>query len=64
MKLLMIAAVLALSLASLAAVGTETCFLESEQDAGMNKICFYSCVSGDAAITIKAVQLCPLSIKR
>ncbi len=43
---------------------SETCFLKDERDAGMNRICLYSCVSGDAAITIKYTQLCPLSIKR
>ena len=43
---------------------TETCFSASETVDGLNKICFYDCVSGQAAITIKATQLCPLTIKR
>ncbi|MDG2060848.1 MAG: hypothetical protein P8J93_03395 [SAR86 cluster bacterium] len=38
------------------------CFLENETTSGMNKICYYSCVSGTKAITIGAVQLCPLTI--
>lgn len=49
---------------TLSAGGTETCFSKSEKVDGMNKICFYSCTSGEAAITIKSTQLCPLSIKR
>jgi len=44
--------------------GSELCFLDRETESGLNKICFYSCISGDAAITIKSTQLCPLSIKR
>lgn len=47
-----------------AAALTETCFGTGEKTDGMNKICFYSCPSGDAAITISSVRLCPLSIKR
>jgi hypothetical protein len=44
--------------------GAETCYYKSEQDSGMNRICTYSCLSGDAAITIKIPKLCPLSIQR
>ena len=40
-----------------------TCFKKGERISGMNKICTYSCVSGDKAITISSVKLCPLSIK-
>lgn len=40
-----------------------TCFKKSERVSGMNKICTYSCVSGDKAITIGSTSLCPLSIK-
>ena len=40
-----------------------TCFKKGERISGMNKICTYSCISGDKAITIKSVKLCPLSIK-
>lgn len=43
---------------------SETCFKSGEREAGLNKICYYSCPSGDAAITIKSTQLCPLSIHR
>jgi len=39
-----------------------TCFKKGERISGMNKICTYSCVSGDKAITISSVKLCPLSI--
>lgn len=43
---------------------SETCFSTGEKTSGMNKICYYNCVSGEAAITIKGTQLCPLTIKR
>ena len=39
-----------------------TCFKKSERVSGMNKICTYRCVSGDASITVKAHELCPISI--
>ena len=39
-----------------------TCFKKGESTSGMNKICYYRCISGDAAITIKSYKLCPLSI--
>jgi hypothetical protein len=38
------------------------CFKTGEQTSGMNKICYYNCVTGGSAITIGATQLCPLSI--
>ena len=41
-----------------------TCFFQYEEPAGMNKICYYSCITGRAAITISSVQLCPLTIDR
>lgn len=41
-----------------------TCFKTGEETAGMNKICYYDCLGNRAAITIKATQLCPLSINR
>jgi hypothetical protein len=40
------------------------CFKTGEQTSGMNKICYYNCLGSEAAITIGAVQLCPLSIDR
>jgi hypothetical protein len=48
----------------LLAGGAGTCFYKSEKDSGTNKICFYSCAGGDAAITVKGYQLCPLTIKQ
>ena len=45
-------------------IATETCFSKGEKTDGMNKICFYSCPSGEAAITVSAVSLCPVSINR
>jgi len=41
-----------------------TCFKSGEQVSGMNKICYYNCLGSQAAITIGAVELCPLSIDR
>ncbi len=41
-----------------------TCFKTGERTSGMNKICFYNCLGSEAAITIGAVELCPLSIDR
>ena len=38
------------------------CFKSGEQVSGMNKICYYKCLSGTKAITIKSHQLCPLNI--
>ena len=45
--------------------GNETfgmCFKKGERVSGLNKICTYTCTSGDKSITIKSTQLCPLSI--
>ncbi len=51
-------------LPTLAFAGEETCFYKSDEVSGLNKICYYSCASGEAAYTVKAAQLCPLTIKR
>jgi hypothetical protein len=48
--------------ATLLASGANACMLKGEQTSGMNKICYYSCVSGTRAITISAVALCPLTL--
>jgi len=40
------------------------CFKTGERISGMNKICFYDCMGSGTAITIGAVELCPLTIKR
>jgi hypothetical protein len=40
------------------------CFLSGEDTSGMNKICYYDCVSGKRAITIRATSLCPLSLSQ
>lgn len=41
-----------------------TCFKTGEQVSGMNKICYYNCLGSEAAITVGAASLCPLSINR
>jgi hypothetical protein len=38
------------------------CFKTGEQISGLNKLCFYDCAGSGASITVKAYQLCPLSI--
>jgi hypothetical protein len=40
------------------------CFFKHDYVSGLNKICIYDCLGSDAAITIGAVQLCPLTINR
>jgi hypothetical protein len=63
-KLILTGALLAI-LGSVSLVAySETCFSKGEKTDGMNKTCFYSCPSGEAAITISSVKLCPLSIQR
>jgi len=58
MKKVILAAVL------LAPIGAQACFLSGERVSGMNKICYYDCVSGTRAITIRSTSLCPLSLYR
>lgn len=40
------------------------CFFKRDETSGMNKICYYDCLGSLTAITISAVAICPLSIKR
>ena len=42
-------------------VAENVCFLTKEETSGFNKICFYDC---GAAITIKSMETCPMTIKR
>jgi hypothetical protein len=39
-----------------------SCFFQSERKSGMNKICFYRCLSGTKAITVGALDFCPMTI--
>ena len=39
-----------------------SCMKSGEQKSGMNKICYYRCLSGTKAITVGALEFCPLSI--
>jgi hypothetical protein len=41
-----------------------TCFKTGEKTSGFNKICYYDCLGSEAAITIGATQLCPLTIQQ
>lgn len=52
------------ALALLFPLAGSACFLSGERTAGMNKICYYDCVSGTKAVTIRATSLCPLSLYR
>lgn len=40
------------------------CFFDYEEEAGMNKICYYDCMGSRAAITVPSYRLCPLTIDR
>lgn len=40
-----------------------TCFKQSERISGFNKLCEYSCVTGNTVRTITSTQLCPLTIR-
>lgn len=42
----------------------ELCFFSGDREAGMNRICYYDCLSGTVAITINLLALCPLTIRR
>lgn len=59
-----LALVLAISGAVSLSAFRERCYYDRETVDGLNKICYYSCASGSAAITVKSHQLCPLSIQR
>ncbi len=54
--------ILALLLISSAAFAG-TAFFKYERTSGMKKICFYDYLGSEVAITIGAVQLCPLTIQ-
>jgi len=41
-----------------------SCFLQYSYVSGLNRICIYDCCGSQAAITIGAVELCPLTINR
>jgi hypothetical protein len=59
MRLILFLVVLALSQNASAIM----CFKSGEQVSGMNKICYYRCPSGTAAITVASYELCPLNIE-
>ena len=39
------------------------CFKVGERISGFNKICTYSCLGSDVAITISNISLCPISYR-
>jgi hypothetical protein len=39
------------------------CIRAGEQDAGLNKICYYDCAGWKTAITISASRICPVHIE-
>ncbi len=57
-KIIIAAAFITTSTAATAATG----FLAGERVSGMNKICYYDVLGSTAAITIGAVELCPLTV--
>jgi len=64
MKRLFLAAAAAVVLGGISLAAAATCFFDRDETSGLNKICFYKCASGPAAITIGAAKLCPLTIQR
>ena len=55
MRLMMWSLLAGLLASGIALTAEETCFKKGETTDGLNKICYYRCPSGDAAITIKAI---------
>lgn len=43
---------------------TQSCFAASETEDGVNKICYYDCVSGRAAVTVSVASICPATIQQ
>lgn len=43
---------------------TRTCIAASESEDGLNRICFYDCATGRAAVTVSAASMCPMSIQQ
>jgi len=39
------------------------CFNSGYRISGLNKICYYRCGNGTAAITVRSYELCPLTIE-
>ncbi len=70
MESILLAAVISTSLAHPGVLGPHEnvkelaaiCFKTGEQTGGMKKICYYDCTGSAKAITIGAVELCPLTI--
>ena len=44
--------------------GGTACYKSGEQRSGANRICYYRCPTGTAAITVSAMQPCPITIRR
>lgn len=73
LKLLSLAALLALAPPAAPAVADgdppadpmqETCFFDRDYTSGFNRVCLYDCLSGQVAITISSLEICPLTIRR
>ena len=58
-KIVVLASVLAFASAAYAG----TAFYKRERISGMNKICYYDHLGSEVAITIKAHELCPMTIQ-
>ena len=64
MKHFIVAGMVALLGMAALAEASETCFLNSEKVSGSNKICYYRCIGGTAAMTVGSLDFCPMSIQR
>jgi len=73
MKALMLAAVVALAIPATGQTPMPAstpkpmqlaafCSFSHETVSGMNKLCFYKCISGMTAITIASYKICPISL--
>lgn len=54
---------LLLSAFGCASAAASTCYLSREQDSGLNRHCFYRCVDGEKAVTIKSPAYCASSVE-
>ena len=62
MKKLIITLVIVLTI-----IGTayaSTCFYKGERLNGLYRTCYYDCAGGTVAISVKAYEMCPLSIQQ
>ena len=40
------------------------CFYKGERQSGFTKICFYDCLGSPYAMTIRSVEICPITVRQ